>query len=78
MAALEYRIVDGSDRQSVEKEINDLLQEGWNLHGTLSVAVTGSSKGGPGLPVGIFYFAQALTREREERSVFEDRGLLTV
>ena len=78
MAALEYRIVDSSDRQSVENEINDLLQEGWSLHGTLSVAVTGSPKGGPGLPVGIFYFAQALTREREERSVFEDRGLYSV
>lgn len=75
---LEYRIVDGNDRQSVEEAINSSLRDGWALSGSLAVAVTRQVSGGPGLPIGIFYYAQAMTREREEKSVYENRGLTTL
>jgi hypothetical protein len=78
MASVEYRIVDGTDRESFEKAVNELLTDGWALYGSVAVSVTRQHTGGPGLPVGIFYYTQAVTRERQERSVYEDRGIRTV
>lgn len=35
---MKYEIVSGSDYEDVAKQVNHLLDEGWELHGELSVA----------------------------------------
>ncbi|WP_414676684.1 DUF1737 domain-containing protein [Longimicrobium sp.] len=69
----------GGDRQSFEEEVNQLLGDGWTLHGSPSVVVTAQmTHGSPGYPVGMFYYSQALTKPREKGpSVYEKRGVLS-
>lgn len=80
MEPVEFRIVDGGDRQSFEEEVNQLLGDGWTLHGSPSVVVTAqTAHSGPGYPVGMFYYSQALTKPREKgSSVYEQRGARSI
>lgn len=77
MQNVEFRVV-GGDRETLEAEVNELLNDGWTLHGSVSVTATKQTGSGPGYPVGMFYYAQGLTKPRAERSVYEDRGAIVM
>ena len=38
----EYRIISGASAKSLEEQVNDLLQEGWQLQGGVSITTAGS------------------------------------
>ena len=53
---MEYILLVDDDTQTLSRKVNEKLKEGWDLHGSPSVA---------GIPYGngYSYFIQALTRE---------------
>jgi hypothetical protein len=59
---MEYTIVDGFAAEEVAAKVNKHLKEGWELHGSLAVIVTGRTEEGGTDRL----YAQAMTKKTPE------------
>jgi hypothetical protein len=57
---MEYTIIDGFAAEEVVAQVNKHLKEGWELHGSLAVIVSGRIEEGDRL------YAQAMTKKTPE------------
>jgi hypothetical protein len=55
MQQIKYKIVSAYDKQTHEQAVNDLLQEGWNTVGGVSVAIEVTDR------KALYFYTQAMT-----------------
>ena len=64
-----YEIVTSRYAHKVTEKVNELLKEGWSLHGELKVAAYFAEGANPGEEnAHVWIFAQAMTRKEKKKS----------
>jgi hypothetical protein len=65
--AIEYKLVAEMLVSELEREVNKLLNEGWQLHGQQQVAAVAETlRHMEGYLMAQYVFTQAMTREKEQ------------